>query len=119
MKANSSGNRGHVMEIQVSAALQKRHELADVVRQADSILMEMLPEGSKLGAAFWDLCRDVKGREIVTLEVRDPWGAATGYYTPDELKIEQNVRQQLKELVGKLVKGSTPQQQSLDALLAG
>lgn len=98
------------MPSQLSARIEERRDLADVVRGADRILMSVLLEHSQTGRALWDLAADERSRDVLTLVLSDPWGSAAGDFAPDELRNEGEFRRRVHDLIGEMILPRRPQQ---------
>lgn len=98
------------MPSQLSVNLEARQELAEPVRRVDRILMPMLLEHSQTAKALWDLGRDERGRDALTLALTDPWGSAAGDFAPAELGDEEHLRRRFYELIGDLIMPRRPQE---------
>ncbi len=98
------------MPSQLSARLEQRRDLAEVVRGADPILMPTLLEQSQSARALWDLAGDERARDDLTLVLTDPWGSAVGDFAPDELRNEGQLRRRIYELIGEMVMPRQPRE---------
>lgn len=98
------------MPSQLSPRLEARPDLVDVVRGADRILMPMLLEHSPTARALWDLAREERTRDVLTLVLTDPWGSAAGDFAPDELCNDVQLRRRVYELIGEMIMPRRPQE---------
>jgi hypothetical protein len=98
------------MPSQLSENIETRQDLAERLLWADRILMPMLQEHSQGARALWDLGRDERGRDVLTLALKDPWGAAASDFAFDELQNENLLRQRFYKLIGDMIMPSHPQE---------
>lgn len=99
------------MPSQLSARLEARTDLADLVRRTDRILIPMLLEHSQTGKALWDVSQDQRARDVLTLVLTDPWGSAAGDFSSEDLRDEVRVRRRVNDLIGEMIMPRGPQQQ--------
>lgn len=98
------------MPSQLSAHLEERRDLADAVRGGDRILMPMLLEHSQTARALWDLARDDRTGEVLTLVLTDPWGSAAGDFALDEVRNEGRFRRRVYDLIGEMILPRRPRE---------
>ena len=96
------------MPSQLSPGLEKREDLAHLVRTEDRILMPMLLERSQAVRALWDLSKDQNARDVLTLLLTDPWGSAVGDFAPGDLGAEGLFRTRVTQLIGELIMPRRP-----------
>lgn len=96
------------MPSQLSPGLEKREDLAHLVRTEDRVLMPMLLERSQAVRALWDLSKDQKNRDVLTLLLTDPWGSAVGDFAPGDLGAEGLFRTRVTQLIGELIMPRRP-----------
>ena len=92
--------------IEQTATLQADVALAGLVRDTDQLLKSELQQYSRAATAKWDLQHDERGRPVLLLTLRDPFGFASDHFAPDELHNQQSVNARFHSLVGTLLQSS-------------
>jgi len=87
-------------------ALKQDSELSDLVRGTDQLLQDELQKYSRLADAKWDLQSDDKGRPLLLLTLRDPFGFTSDRFAPDEIRNRDDFPVRVHRLVGDLLQSA-------------
>src|SRR5260370_42396119 len=94
--------------IEQTEILKADTALAGLVMNSNQLLENELQQYSRAAKAKWDLQRDEKGRPLLLLTLRDPFGFASDRFAPDELQNPRHLGGRLHRLLGDLPQTSRP-----------
>lgn len=90
-------------KIILSEALEGRPDLAGRVESQSNVVAEEIR--LDMATAQWDSRQDERGRDLLVLHVRDPFGAeAQSEFAPAEMGNERRLRDRLRELLGAAIR---------------
>jgi hypothetical protein len=91
------------MNINYSDDVRRWAEIFPLVQKATNRLEEILGSSAGMVSGEWDRIQDEKGRDLLTLRLKDFTGEAVGRFVPDELRSASQTSFRLRRLWGDLL----------------
>ena len=92
--------------IEQTVSLRANGELSALAKGSDHLLDAEINRYSRMASGTWDLQADEKGRPLLVLALRDPFGYASDSFAPDEFHHPEKVAVRFHRLIGNLLQSS-------------